>query len=504
MINFRYPIRGTYRSVVRPVSVKVLQDIKAVLNLDHTMSVTLNNEVEAFITNQQTTPIKRPRLTPLLEEFEFTVDEVYDENTLITNGANYNEYPAVIFDKDVGAFIRTVYIDSKINFSIKLMSRSKSTISRIFNELKIRMSQNEAIHIHSTPYTYYIPEKILELFLDIYEIKESVKPTGESFEDYLIRISEGSGLTLVGAVSGKWSQADFAIKETQREITGYFESDVVSTVKGDNDPDKALWTGTFTYVINFNKPVALSVGYEPVAYNKLLPSKYVTIVNSERGEYDTTKKRTLTGENFHLFSGRDTTYDAVQAKVNRNPMLNIPNFDEFMPSQTPSFCTRVFSVLIGVDAADPRNLFNLAQIPGYTIEASLISFIANGEHANITRRMQSVFMLELFNGSNLDPNVELLVDADLNVTSTADLDVTKTYRVVFSIVTDLSVITDDAIMRADASGVMYDAILPIIGIDATAINNAKLFKQKLTMIRDKRLYGKTKRVQVSHIIALNE
>lgn len=529
MIMFRHELSGIYKSVIRPISVQVLHDLKSVFNIDHTLSVSLNNQIEEFSTIQQIEPVKRPSLNPLVEELEFNVEEEYNQETLITNSANYNEYRPFIYDKDVGAWIRGVYVDTKINFTIKFLSKSKSNVERLINEFKIRLSQSESINIHSASYSFYIPDKFIELFLDIYELKEEQVPTGKSFEDYLIEVNQG-GLTLVNAVSGEFDKAEFVLKETQRELVGYYNSDIVD-MKSEHKNENASWMGTFTYTIHINKPVAITVGYEPVIYNKLLPEKYVTTVNRNLGEYNhDTVKGTITGDNLRSFTQGDIAYKDIHTTPNNYTMLTIPNFDKFH-IDVPYYKTAVFSLLIGVTNAEKRMLFNFNNIPGYTIEPTLLAMLTSGEYAYITDPFLSVFNIVLYKNNEIDPNVTLNIDVNLEVSASEDLSITDTYRVVFYVITDLELLVPEAIDRilalrsiysnvndgqisvdcsenlgCDSSIVYtgcldYDLFMNIIGIDQSSLHRDRLRKQKPVKLSDNRGTVLPKTVQTVRLIS---
>lgn len=500
MIGFRYSLAGSYVSVVRPIAVQVMNDLKSAFKMDHTMSVTLENAIKEFEAVQNTDPIKRPSLNPLVDEIVMGVEEEYNEDTLITNSANYNEYRPVIHDEDVGAWIRPVYVDSKLVFAIKYLSKSKSKVDKLMNELKLRLSQDEGMNLHSAGYTFYIPEMFIELFLDIYELKENYVNTGMSFEDYLISINKG-GLTLVGSTSGKVRQADFAIRETQHEMTGYYGSDVVEA-KGEYQGQGATWMGTFTYTVNINRPVALSVAYEPVIYNQLLPQKYVNTINSQLDKYDHTRSGTIIGDYMKQFVTSDKAVNLVEGRINSGNFVNIPNFDKFRPASKTKFMVPVFSVLTGISPTDLRTLVDLQSIaPGYELTAPVLDFLLGGEYDYIAQPFRSIFNVSLYNGNELDPNAELLVDSNLVVSSDIDLDVTKTYHVVFSLVVDIASLPAAPIDRALDYPFIMDVLLDVLNVQSDAVNVKRLTRQSLLQMIDNRAKMLPMTVQTMSIIA---
>jgi len=467
MIQFRLPIDGLYNSVTRPVSISIINDIKDILYIDHDVRSKLANAIDEYITNEQYDPINLEFNSNRVEDIHFSVEEAVNEETLITAPLKYNEYKPIVYDGDVKAMIRPIYVDTNLTFNIKYRSRSKTSINNMLNSLRLKIADNQGITLHNISYMFYLKPELVELFLDIAKLKNNVVPQQGGFEDYLINNTDGR-VSIVGGLDGNTKTMDIGVKETQLKINGYFMTDVVS-IKGEYGADTGMWEAQLTYNISYNKPTALYVEYPPLIYNQLLPKKYLLtkpgkmVSNSTKANtgYDTT----ATNTNMETFIDNDLTKRAqyLEEQIN-GKMFNIPSFDTFIhPAPAPSYAP-VFSTLIAISNDDKQSLFNLGELPNISIAKTFIDFIKETEYRYMNRAYNSMFYIELIDDDGVFKGGSIICDKDLNVSSVEELDIRKTYRVIFSIVTDLMMLNSNAISRTLSNHDVYNEVMVALEI----------------------------------------
>ncbi len=498
MINFRLPIRGTNDSITRPVSIGVLNDIKEILYINKDIRAKLSNEIDSYITNEQWDPIKLSSNSPRLEDIQFSANETVNQDTLITTSTNYNEYKAVLHDKEVNAFIRPIYVESEIEFNIKFRTKSKSNANNFINMLKLNLADNETMTLHNIEYMFYIPPEILELFLDIARLEDNINEEHIGYEDYLIKNSDGR-MSLVGGLDGNVKNMNIVIKEKQLDVVGHFE-DSISDLKGEYQDSTGTWEADITYKLAYNKPIALFISYPPLIYNQLLPRKYLILKDRTLGSNNLSKSKTYTNEENEPFNN-GLRLDAMRdRKVNTTEFINIPNFDSFKPSNKQPYLIPVFSLLLSIDNEDKRSLFNLREIPEYKLHDSFMEFIEAREWKFICSRYDSIFYLTILENESVMDDGSIVMDSNLNVSATLDLDLKKTYRVMFHILTDLSVASPKSALRLNNYKETFNTALEALSIRNECKDNM-LSKDEKTMLYNVKGNNPPYTVMVSKILA---
>ena len=501
MLKFRMPLSGTYSSVIRPIAIGIINDIKELLYVDPDIRVKLSNQIEEFITNEQFDPMKLESNTPHIEDIKFSVEEEFNEDTLITTALNYNDYRPIIYDADIGAYIRPIYVDSKLVFNIKYRNKSKVKVNNIVNMLKLNLADNALQLLHNVEYMFYIPEQLIELFLDINIRKNYVVDPEVPFEDYLISISDGR-LTAVGGLNGKLSTFNIAAKETQHDIIGQFETSIVN-LKGEYDDSNSMWEATFSYNVMFEKPVALYIKYPPLIYNTLLPKKYIITRSYNKNKQDKTLIKTILGERRDIFENGSRLVEIMKKQSNQNKLINLPQFDDFKPSYITPYYNVIFTVLCAVTHDDKRALFNLKEIPEYKITDDLIEFLEASEYEYATRAYNSIFYIELYENDIKLKDTYLTIDNLLNIRATVDLDLTKTYRIGFSILTDAIMAQSGTVNRLLQFKEVFHKVLSILEI-RPGVNVELLDDIQKTKIYHKPGHKMNYTVMVANVLALDD
>ena len=83
---------------------------------------------------------------------------------------------------------------------------------------------------------------------------------------------------------------------------------------------------------------------------------------------------------------------------------------------------------------------NIKEIDPFTIDKRVLDYILAGEYTKITKPYASVYQLQLLKDDDLCIYETIECDALGNVTSKVDLSPRHTYRILFSVVTDASLL----------------------------------------------------------------
>ncbi|MNY22807.1 hypothetical protein D3C86_1564460 [compost metagenome] len=124
----------------------------------------------------------------------------------------------------------------------------------------------------------------------------------------------------------------------------------------------------------------------------------------------------------------------------------IPKFDDWMPNWVAPRTSPVLELLLGVDENDPRDMVSLRNLGDFEFSPAALRFLIK-EAPFISRHSHSVFHFQLYRWDKPMPDGSVLMDADLNVRSSYDLTLRDLQHLRLCLVTDLSILTKDAIDR---------------------------------------------------------
>jgi hypothetical protein len=134
--------------------------------------------------------------------------------------------------------------------------------------------------------------------------------------------------------------------------------------------------------------------------------------------------------------------------MQRRQGYQIPSYDEFIPYSVVPDTLRQFTALVQIDPAHPRVLFNLTDNIGGDIMADPdIRCCLEKEYPYMTKPMQSIFNVSLYAGPMLLTPENITVAANLNVSTTFDMDLRQVYHVRVSLVKNLRLLPRAALDR---------------------------------------------------------
>lgn len=214
------------------------------------------------------------------------------------------------------------------------------------------------------------------------------------------------------------------------QIHGLFDVDIKEATK-EFDSDTNTWSVPITYKVNYMSPESLIVDYALLINNSMLPNKYYI----EKANHATDPNRVV--NNLYPEEFKIIEY--------KQDYVSIPPFDNHKVSvQSNKIFKPILSVLVNITPTDLKTLFNLTELYYYKIKDEYIDYMKLN-YLSIVRPMRKgfdgIFTLDIYDGNRLLPKNTLTIDNLLNISSVEDLDITRVYRVVLSVVTDFTMLT---------------------------------------------------------------
>jgi hypothetical protein len=445
-------------SVDRPVITGIVRDI---MEITHISSQTPINYfgIDGKASQQNSTmdsgnPVGENRW-PYDERVIIEVQEDYNLETILSTPVGRPEYRPFFSDAALGVMMRPAYSMSKVAITFKYRTRDKNEATKWRNEMRMRASMMRDINLHEIDYHFTIPKAFLNIVAEIHRLRESQGGYGESLSEYFTGHLT-TNCSLISNMSG--SVTEWAVKEHQVRVQGYYDFEGAPE-KGDREEEHDNWGIGFTYNFTYQKPVACYMDYPLVVHNQLLDQKY----RPDEKDYkldDQQLSYSLSGLAYAYFESdnrilRSKSYEGV----------NIPVFDEFVPSSVLPSTVKVFTALAAVTPSDLRNLFNLSDLGDFNLDPVILNFLKT-EYMHLGKDFKSIFSLSLYSGHELMESGSLSVDANLNVQATFDLDLRKVYHVRMGLVTDFRYLVLDVIRRLQNS--------PEVGLKVMGAINASI------------------------------
>jgi hypothetical protein len=246
-----------------------------------------------------------------------------------------------------------------------------------------------------------------------------------------------------------------------------------------------------SYTYTWDRPIGFDLSYNQVVYNMLLPDEYIKTATPYQRPISPYMSNDIWLQEW--FSTYRQTANIIECMRVSDNYIRIPSYDIHDNADTNPHMTPLFSNLSTL-GTDLRCLGNLKDLDSnIKLNEMVLKFLEDcEEYKYITTLLNSIFNIQLMENDVL-VNTKLIVDEDLNVCSTIDLDVTKSYRFIFSYMTDITDLTPEAIDRLKCSdwiaGTVVDILTYITGDDvhvddiATMVNGqTKLYNKSLYFI----------------------
>lgn len=466
MPNIVSEIPETYNSVSRPVCVQMIKDLVAYMGLPEDTGIDYYGSTETQY--QSSTPMDQ---TPA-NKYGFTgrvfveVEEEYIEERTLTTAVRKPNEQFIFSDPELGVSVKPVYVRTEVAISFRYRAPDRTSAMRWRDRMRLKVSEGQQELLHEFDYHYPLPKAELIILREIWRMREAQFGYGEDLKTYL-RSHFSPRVVSVTNQAGRGALLSMA--ERQVGVIGWFDF-MAQPDKGATASEGSPWEIGFEYRFQYDKPVACAMRYPIVIHNQVIDPKF----RREKLHYELANvSRRPNDERRHLDKFTRLYTDAVYPFKG----VRIPDYDDWSTNVQFKNMNEVLTLLMGVDPQNPRELFNLRELGTHEFVPSVLRFLA-GESRYLPLPLQSVFTIHLFSGDRRLDESWLIVDADLNVRTTQDLDPRNMYHVVITI-TDLSTLSLKVLDRMRNHG---EAALALIKLMYPK-------REKTLTPEDKRLVG---------------
>jgi hypothetical protein len=485
MPNIVLALDDVQNSVERPVTFDIIREIMEITQISNKTNIMFLGDEEKAA--QQNSTISKDLLVEnrwsYNEKVSIEVEEDFDKDRILSMVAQKPENIFIFKDENLPVYIKPVYSSTSVKLTVKYKARDKNQATRWRNDMRTRTAMLRDLNLHKIQYHYHLQEEYYVILKEIHRLREATGGYGDVFEDYFTKhlTTNASIVTNLNGQAALW-----AIAERQIRVQGYFEFDSGVPDKPDKYEESDAWETSYTYNFLYEKPIACNMYYPLMIHNQLLSTKYRPVEKPYKLE-DQLRSFTLSMRAFAEF---ESDNKVLQSKANEG--ITIPEFDDFTPNSVLPSTVRVVTALTNVVPTNLRSLFNLKDLGLLELDSIILDFLVNVEYSYLGRDFQSIFSLSLYKESFLSGSGSLSVNNNLDVVSTADLDIRKTHRVRLGLVTDFSFLTVAAINRVRAYPLVAAKLIKAINIAITSFGGQKdILKNKLSTLEESYLLNNT-------------
>lgn len=441
MPNVMLTIPNVTQSVQRPIVLDIVEQVKAITKINESTDVYfMNDEGYAQSAGSGIASASRdPRFTAQ-RMVMIEVESNTNLDNLATSVSNREEHIPIFEDEKLGFIVRPIYESTDVRINFKYRTISKQEAKRWKDDIAIRVSAMRDMFVHNIHYHYGLPPQIWNLLGDIHSKREMNHGYGETFGEYIERLSRGR-LTVVGEGTGTNTLP--VIAEKGARIIGLFDFEAIPE-KSEYEEDSGTYMISFTYKFTYDCPVGCNAVYPIMVHNQYLDDQFIVDTTSYPRLDLTPKMFSQSGYAFNAFES-DTTMSSIKPA---EPYIRIPSIDDYdMPITHAGTATAILLLMSMSDNGKDQEMFNLQDMGDIQIDPDLMEFIRQVEYPYMTRLYYSIFHLSLLEDKQLCDPMRLSVDSRLNVICHKDIDVRKTYRVRIALVVDLSLLHPSALER---------------------------------------------------------
>ena len=439
----------TNESVTRPVVFSVTRQLLELTGLSTDTNILYPGDLEkAKQPGSELTQTAGINTMPFTNRIFVEVDENFETDRILSTAIYRPENLFVFRDDRIETSIKPVYSSADITINFKYRAVDKTSAMRWRDDIRTRVSMMEGmrVELHTLPYHYLIPPEFLVILKELHRMRESIAGYDEAYEQYFQNnlTKNASVFTTLAGTQGAWG-----VSEKQIRVVGYFDFEGAPE-QGSKEDDGDTWTISFAYKFKYDKPIACIMMYPLMIHNQLVSSKFrpsLPVDDPDKHSRDFS----LSASNFAAFeSGRNLP--------NQMPGVSIPSFDEFIPSSVPFSTMRVFTALTNIDTSNPRFLLSLKDLgKDNIIHPAILKFMV-GEVPYMFKFGLSIFLINIYRGIYIVNDI-LDIDTDLKITSKIDLPLRQYYHIRLSLITDLTLLSKEALIRLRNNGEALNIIL---------------------------------------------
>lgn len=491
MYNVRLDIKSVEETITRPVINIVVSDIVALLGATNSARVIIGDN-DTIDIEKTSSGIVSDRASPRPETVrvtytERTVSET-DNSFAIVSGA----FNPIYEDPDIHTKATPILQKRKLLMTLTYNNISKSGLNTILNRLRLSALSGSRNEYHDIEYHYELPGTLINLLME-FNTKKGNYSTPMDFDEYLDSTCDDR-LDVTNSHTGDLNKVIPVMREKQLGVLGTVLTDLHSLEK-EYDEDTGYWSFELEYELEYEKPVQILVGYPLTIYNQIVDERHRPAAKRPRRG---TGVRQPSGAIEEL-----ALQDKLAERVSRGKeYLTVPDEDNITLQPISSYL-RLFSVYCIMSPDSLSDLFYIDEIPGIKFKPNILKLLEL-EAPYLGDTFNGLFTFLLYDHEDrvyenkiiVTPVTEILDGVStlrLKLTTTTPLTMTGEYRVVCSMLTNISNMTSgrlsslkanmevvDNLMVSTVGETVIDSYLTVLDIDRSMLRPGYVVNENTT------------------------
>lgn len=287
--------------------------------------------------------------------------------------------PEIFHDAKLGVRVTPTHQQTRLEMTIRLRSTDRDKLIKWLAGFNRTRTLRGGTNYHQVQYLYVVPDPIIAYIRDIHYLSEQVHPYGITLAEYLKKHAGGklSRQTMLNGKSDK-----IAVNIHASGVMGQYGEIPPAP---ERNTDAAYSEIEFTYTVRYEKPVSLTLEWQPTIHNQRVPKDYIKFfhrpnpVQLPPGLPDTTTAKLI---------------DIPFPKENA-PVIFVDPVDPWQVPRVREDYQPLMYVPIQLDLTDPFDVLDLKSLvahglPQYVLDLlALVPTLADDPY-------QGAFLVELF------------------------------------------------------------------------------------------------------------
>lgn len=429
------------QSLTRPIIFDIVKQMQKITDITDDVKIFFPGDIQKMQTPGSSIDTNENK-NPLLgtDKYNFIeVIEEYDIEALSTTAIDGREHIPVFIDKTLDMYIAPIYATTNITINFKHTFTSKVEAMKWYDNIRSKISAMNEINLHEISYHYLLSKEIMLLLKAIYTNIENYLGYGQTFEEY-IKSKSTSRLTMISDLVN--SDYRLAVAETQTRIVGLYDFSGLPD-KPERDESTGTWTLSYGYKFSYEKPLSCFVKYPAMVHNELIPAEYITAIKHYKDPIEINTSRSVSFSALSIF---ESDANSIM-RSGSHYMLRLPSFDDYIIPNVPTGTSSVFLALCQVDKTDNKTLLDLKDLGDIMLDNDVLDFIYNSEYAYVTDIYKSIININLYRNNYLVSSGNIECTQSGIIKAKTELNLRNEHRVRFSLLTDISLLSDSAFYR---------------------------------------------------------
>lgn len=436
MPKYVLPIPRVFESVTRPLIKKATEEVCTQFNIPPECKIVFYGRAEGIPINNST-PDSRDN--PLRLDTEHRINVEYEEevvNPFEVTVLKPNQR-LIFLDESLHVWMKPVFVGMKLTLNFEYIAPDKNSAAEWKQQAELNSYRMANQFNFDADFYYYIPEPASMQLTRLHTLRErSQVPLNESLSEWFKRCYSPN-VTVLADSNGKRTRQAIAVKLLGLHAVSNMQHDIAPIEK---DNPAGNWKSTFSITMWYDRPDDVVIVYPLMVHNQLIPKKYrednpTSLVDRSNFEGN----RSLHLSDLHAFETRRNTR-LLERFISA---LKLPHFDDWIHTHQLAHHACMNTLLIGLMPTDPRWIFTFDNkyLGDYGLKDSAIKYMKTCK-GNMLRPYDSLFHISLHSWSSLIDHQYLTIDEELKMSSVVDLDYKNMYHVVFTLLCDLTYLSD--------------------------------------------------------------